>query len=1219
MPPNNRHIEVLRALWRQLPQGMRSRAQPMVRRVVPDSARRRAPAGNGPSRPLLSIVVPIYNVEEYLDLCLASVARQSVARMEVIIVDDGSMDGSLAIAEGYAAKDGRFTVVRQPNAGLGAARNTGIAHATGLYLGFADSDDVVPDGSYEVMLSALKTSGSDFAVGSVRRLAGERKRQSTWAGVVHSIRRMGTSINEYPAALQDVFAWNKVFDRRFWDTHIGWFPEGLLYEDQEVSTKAFLRATAFDILPEIVYEWRIRSDRSSITQQKSDIKDLRDRVTVIGHMQSLMDAEATSVVKDTWLAKLLGRDLGYYYRQIPRVGDDYWDLLRDVTSTLVAQSGAPVWDRMKVQERIVAHLVAEGRRRDTEAVLVHQARHGLSFPLAVHRGRGLAQPGFLPMLEHPVPKELLTVDIDTLELSSGLTSVQWVSDGAIGLRGYAFVPGIAEDDVGPPELRLRSADGTFSIELDASKSTDLLLDADSGDPWNSHQDAAFTTNIDVGKIEEQLAGADRPWPDLALEVSRSVAGSRLSGSITRRDRGGSPGVLPLTAAGHAQRYIPGFTEERGLVLRPAPAVRTATTLKLEGRVVDMTVQVPSGEEPVGLVADHQAHRVRCEVAPLTSEAGCVRFSMELPALPAPASDENPAKARSWRIRVRTCDGKYHRLNWPHSSADLAAVSAPAGSLAPVLNARGEVAIRESLFVLVASAARFTAGTNTLDISGRITADDIAGAADSIETLALVSGDQTVKPQFCHIGADGVFTARFPLRQRNWGRTADAPVPGNYALRYYRRDASGHVQVFPIAIDRDLEAELPLSVNAPSAAIQISRSAVSNLYVRFGAPLDADERGAFTQNSLRSRFLASRSRDIVTGAVFFESFSGRAVSDSGLDIFHQLRHRDDERPMYWSIGDHSVTVPEGAEGIVRYSRRWYELLASAEYVVTNGLLPAGFQKGDRQKLIQTWHGTPLKRIGQDGPNDHVNLAQLEALKQQTVAWDYLLAQSSYAAEAISGALGYRGDILTTGAARNDSLVQPDAAVRRQQVRSWLGIAPHQRAVLYAPTWRDDVTDFKRPHGFVNHIDIEAAQRSLPTHYVLMLRSHPDMTGQKPGTSHDFLIDVTSYPDIADLYLATDVLVTDYSAVMFDFCNTSKPMFFLVPDLDKFLNGPRGCYLDFPRIAPGRLVASTQELVAALLDDSADAEMDQRRRQFRAEYAPYDDGKAARRVADAVWGP
>src|SRR5215210_3415529 len=105
--------------------------------------------------PRVSVVVPIYNVEPYLEECLESLAGQTMGDLEVVMVDDGSTDRSPAIAEAFAARDLRFKLVSQPNGGLSKARNTGIGHATGEFLAFVDADDVVARNAYELLVGSL--------------------------------------------------------------------------------------------------------------------------------------------------------------------------------------------------------------------------------------------------------------------------------------------------------------------------------------------------------------------------------------------------------------------------------------------------------------------------------------------------------------------------------------------------------------------------------------------------------------------------------------------------------------------------------------------------------------------------------------------------------------------------------------------------------------------------------------------------------------------------------------------------------------------------------------------------------------------------------------------------------------------------------------------------------------------------------------------------------
>lgn len=184
--------------------------------------------------PRLTVVVPLYNVEEYLGACLDSLAGQTMADLEVVMIDDGSTDGGADVAREFTRRDPRFRLVQQENAGLGAARNAGAgqAHPDAEFLTFVDSDDVVPPGAFARMLAELDASGSDFATGNVLRLrANGALEQSPMFRRPMETPRRATHVTRDWILLGDRIACNKVFRRAFWDRHAFAFPSGVLYED----------------------------------------------------------------------------------------------------------------------------------------------------------------------------------------------------------------------------------------------------------------------------------------------------------------------------------------------------------------------------------------------------------------------------------------------------------------------------------------------------------------------------------------------------------------------------------------------------------------------------------------------------------------------------------------------------------------------------------------------------------------------------------------------------------------------------------------------------------------------------------------------------------------------------------------------------------------------------------------------------------------------------
>ncbi len=240
--------------------------------------------------PLLSVVVPFYGVEDYLAECLDSILAQTMTDFEVVLVDDGSRDGSIDVARAYAALDPRLRLVRQANAGLGPARNTGVRHARGRYLMFVDSDDLLAPRAFDLLVGTLERTGSDFAVGNAWRFTRTR---GTWPSWTHQLPcaadRQRTNVRAFPALIRDRMAWNKVYRRSFWDAHGYEFP-AIRYEDFPITLRAHLDAAAVDVVATPVYLWRDRESGESITQQVFHPRNAEDRTTSANLVLDLVEA-----------------------------------------------------------------------------------------------------------------------------------------------------------------------------------------------------------------------------------------------------------------------------------------------------------------------------------------------------------------------------------------------------------------------------------------------------------------------------------------------------------------------------------------------------------------------------------------------------------------------------------------------------------------------------------------------------------------------------------------------------------------------------------------------------------------------------------------------------------------------------------------------------------------------------------------------------------------
>lgn len=223
----------------------------------------------------LSVVIPARDSRPWVAELLESVLRQDVEELEVVFVDNRSKDGTAEIVEEFAVRDRRVRLVRSDAATAAQARNEGVAVATGEYLVFADADDLVPDGAYRSMLEALRTSGSDMAIGDHLKFSPTETWSPTKRWGAFDQQRIGVEPEAAVELLTGRACWNRMFRRSFWDRAGMRFPEISSVDDIEPMTRAFVCARSLDVVTVPVYLYRDRSDGTSISQQSDAATTLR--------------------------------------------------------------------------------------------------------------------------------------------------------------------------------------------------------------------------------------------------------------------------------------------------------------------------------------------------------------------------------------------------------------------------------------------------------------------------------------------------------------------------------------------------------------------------------------------------------------------------------------------------------------------------------------------------------------------------------------------------------------------------------------------------------------------------------------------------------------------------------------------------------------------------------------------------------------------------------
>ncbi|KQQ68786.1 CDP-glycerol glycerophosphotransferase family protein [Microbacterium sp. Leaf320] len=456
---------------------------------------------------------------------------------------------------------------------------------------------------------------------------------------------------------------------------------------------------------------------------------------------------------------------------------------------------------------------------------------------------------------------------------------------------------------------------------------------------------------------------------------------------------------------------------------------------------------------------------------------------------------------------------------------------------------------------------------------------IAGAGRRPSAAELIGPRARVDARIT--GGGKTWKATFPLGASRWGGP-ELPLPaGDYEIRIPDADLDG--------------------LRVGTEVLTGVRVAVDGATARIGAPVDPAYESPEGQATLEGRYLAHQGA--TENAVFFESFYGRSVGCNPQAIDRALSVQAPDVVRYWSVVDLSVAIPEGAIAVVEGSPEWWRARAASRLLIVNDWLRRRFARKPGQRVLQTWHGTPLKRLALHRPG--FDPRRMAAVVKESRRWDVLLAQNTYSERILRKAYAFLGrPVWVEGYPRNDALVTGDPAA----IRAALGIAEGERVLLYAPTWRDDRTEM------VDFIDPEELARK--TDSVVLVRGHSRTIDTGRDRAGARVIDVTGYPETSQLLLAADALITDYSSVMFDFSVTGKPMYFLVPDLDHYRGKLRGFYFDLETRAPGPLVHTQDELVAALADRGHESAFAERYAAWKAQFNARDDGHAAERVVARI---
>lgn len=375
----------------------------------------------------------------------------------------------------------------------------------------------------------------------------------------------------------------------------------------------------------------------------------------------------------------------------------------------------------------------------------------------------------------------------------------------------------------------------------------------------------------------------------------------------------------------------------------------------------------------------------------------------------------------------------------------------------------------------------------------------------------------------------------------------------------------------------------------------------------------------------------KNTEVNAKTILFETFNGRNYGCSPKAIYEKMLTMKEFKDYHfvWSFiapEKHSVKKTSNLTIIKHGSKEYYKYMAIAKYWIVNSIVPEEIKKKKEQVYVQCWHGTPLKKLRYDIEVNGAVLNTIEEIRTRNdidaARFDYFLSPSKYCTKVFTSAfnlvnLGKKDIIIEEGYPRNDSLFNRSSK-DITKLKKEMGLPLDKKIIFYLPTFRDNQHTSGVGYTYQVAIDFKRLQDKFANEYIILFSPHYFVSNSIDLSAYEgFVNNVANHDDINELYLVSDIIMTDYSSVFFDFANLHKPMLFYMYDFDEYKNNLRDFYISLDEL-PGPIAKTQDELEDNLLHiDNITKKYAKTYQKFNQKFNYLDDGNASARVIKAIF--
>lgn len=346
-------------------------------------------------------------------------------------------------------------------------------------------------------------------------------------------------------------------------------------------------------------------------------------------------------------------------------------------------------------------------------------------------------------------------------------------------------------------------------------------------------------------------------------------------------------------------------------------------------------------------------------------------------------------------------------------------------------------------------------------------------------------------------------------------------------------------------------------------------------------------------------------------IFYESFWGQKAACNPAALYEELQKYDNLKHV-WGMQRKQKNT-KNTKYVKRGSFKYFWHLASAKVVICNTNLPDSYVRRNGSITLQTYHGTPLKFMGLDIRRKRPKELNWIKFANRSRQWEYAISSNEYSTRVWNRSNPYSYKFLEFGYPRNDIFFNSSHDVK-DAIKKRLNIPSNKKVVLYAPTFRD-YHKGKRQNETNKLFDAAAVAKALGDEYILLMKNHYFKKSFDVNQQHN-IIDCSNYDNTNEILLITDILITDYSSIMFDFACLKRPIIIYAPDINEYKE-KRGTYFELELFSPGLFTKNFNDLCNALDDKSFLHEIYQERiNNFNKRFCKFDNGNATKKTVEFI---